>query len=161
MTVAITNVYGVSRVEGIVPLDSVLVFAIVRNHVRRQIVESDGVGPCAACNRSSEREEITEGAEAVDLKILDAESIRDSELAGREPGYADVADRVRSLDILRNVVGTEIQCVGCCVWRSRREARNSRIPVKAGKTLAENGIRCRFAVDKPRRHIESLGEEAV
>src|ERR1044072_8732829 len=112
MAVTITNVIRVSRVEGVVALDCVLVFAIVRNYVCGQIAEADGVGPRAACNGSSDREEITERAETVDLEILDAECVRDPELAGCEPGYADVADRVWPLDVLGDVVSAEIQSVG-------------------------------------------------
>src|SRR6185369_15203438 len=112
MAVAITNVHRVPRIEGVVALDCVLVFAIVRNYICRQIVEAHRVSPRAACYRSGEREEITERAKTVDLKILDAERVRDSELTGREPGYANIANRVWSLDVLSNAVGTEIQSVG-------------------------------------------------
>ena len=99
-------------VKCVITFDRVLVFAVTRNQAGGEISETDCVSSRPTGDGTSDREEVAECSKTINFKIFDTEGVGYSQLVGREPGDAEVADGVWSLDVLRDGVCADVQRVG-------------------------------------------------
>src|SRR5438045_9461244 len=137
------------RVELIVTFDRIRVLAVLGGLQLPQVGNAEGVCARAAGDVASDREKVTEAANAVDRKVFDVERVRHAEFVGRQESRTDVADPAWPLGVAGTRVAARIGCVRLRRWRCRRPTSDAEVEVRATEQFTVNRVRGRAAVNDP------------